>query len=295
MRTRTFAASQLGLLVGLSLGIAACGGSAATSPARLSPGTTQHAKLTINGQVRTYRLFQPASLDPKQAPPLVVVLHPCMPNGNGDGAAAYTHFDDTAGTGRFVAVYPDGIGGCWNVERRPDMPDDVAFISKLLDRLTADLPIDRSRISIAGIAGGAAMTYRLACELSNRVIAIASVSGTMQGGDTCHPTRPVSVLEMHGTEDLYEGGGPLNVPSVAAVAQRWTALDGCTGNPSQSQTGITRTSLWQPCKGGTVVRLDTVVGGHHTWFGSPFDPVPGEPDANAAIGNFFSGARRSQT
>lgn len=292
MSTRSFAAGQLGLLLSVSI-IAACGGSAPALPARLSPGTTQHAKITINGQVRTYRLFRPASLDPKHASPLVMVLHPCRPDGNGDGQAAYTHFDDTASSGRFVAVYADGIGGCWNVEG-PGMPDDVAFIGRLLDRLVTDLQIDRTRIFIAGISGGAAMAYRLACELSDRVLAIASVSGTMLGDD-CHPTRPVSILEMHGTADFYDGGGDLHAPSVMAVAQRWTALDGCTGNPSESQTGITRTTTWKPCKEGAVVRLDTVVGGHHTWFGSPFAPVPGEPDANTVIWDFFRGAVRNET
>ena len=294
MSNRAFAAGRLGLVLCLSFVLAACSGSGATSARKLSPGTTQHASLSVNGHVRTYRLFQPRSLDPKQAPPLVVVLHPCMPGGNGDGQAAFTHFDDTSDTGRFIAVYPDGIGGCWNFDRRPDMPDDVAFIGRLLDRLATDLPIDGTRIFIAGISGGANMAYRLACELSNRVTAIASVSGTMTF-DSCHPARPVSILEMHGTEDFYEGGALCNTPSVTAVTLRWKSLAGCPGNPSQSQKGITRTSVWKPCKGGTVVRLETVVGGHHTWFGSPFDPVPGEPNANAVIWDFFRGSGRSQT
>ncbi len=297
LRRKPPIASRFALLVSVALGIAACGGTAATPaapPPHLSPGTTQHASLTISGQVRTYRLFQPASLDPKLAPPLVVALHPCMPGANGDGQASYTHFDDTAATGRFVAVYPDGIGGCWNADPRSVGTDDVAFISRLLDRLTADLPIDRSRIFVAGISGGAAMSYTLACQLFNRLSAIASVSGTMFIPDACHPARPVSILELHGTLDNYDGGGPLNVLSVAAVAQRWTALDGCTGAPTESQTGITMTSVWKPCKSGTVVRLDTVIGGHHTWFGSPYDPVPGEPDANTVVWDFFSGVSRTQ-
>jgi len=71
------------------------------------------------------------------------------------------------------------------------------------------------------------------------------------------------------------------------VVQRWLTLDGCVGNPLLSQTGITKTSLWKNCSGGAVVRLDTIIGGHHTWFGSTSDPVPGEPDANTAIWAFL--------
>jgi poly(3-hydroxybutyrate) depolymerase len=70
--------------------------------------------------------------------------------------------------------------------------------------------------------------------------------------------------------------------------QRWVSIDGCNSGPSASQSGITKTSIWTGCKAGTVVRLDTVVGGHHTWFGSCFDPVPGEPDANSVVWDFFN-------
>jgi polyhydroxybutyrate depolymerase len=63
------------------------------------------------------------------------------------------------------------------------------------------------------------MAYRLACELSTRITAIASVSGTMLF-DACHPARPVSILEMHGTNDsnvpydgAVAGNAPLHLPS----------------------------------------------------------------------------------
>jgi polyhydroxybutyrate depolymerase len=276
----------------LSVCVASCGGSAATP--KVSPITSgvQHASLTIDGVKRTYRLYIPPSLDPKQPAPLVVKPHGCLPGANGDGDAAATHFDDEATAGRFVAVYPDGLNNCWNGGNCCTNADDVTFINRLLDRLFKDLPINQSRVFATGVSGGGFMSYRLACELSTRFTAIASVSGTMLF-DNCHPARPVSILEMHGTNDSnvpYDGGVPPGPPSpsVAAVMRQWTTLDGCVGDPIQSQTGITKTSVWKGCKGGAIVRLDTVVGGHHTWFGSSFDPVPGEPNANAVIWDFFS-------
>jgi polyhydroxybutyrate depolymerase len=278
-------------LMGLSLEIVACGSSAATPQAKPSPSAVQNGSLTIAGVKRTYRLYIPPSLDPKQLAPLVVHLHGCVSGANGDVEASVTHFDDEATTGGFVVVYPDGLNDCWNAGSCCTNADDVTFISRLLDRLINYLPIDQSRVFATGPSGGGFMSYRLACELSTRITAIASVSGAMVF-DNCHPARPVSILEMHGTDDSnvpYDGGGaPRPTPSVAAVIQSWTALDGCVGNPIQSQTGITKTSMWKECKGGTTVRLDTVVGGHHTWFGSTFDPVPGEPDANQVVWSFFS-------
>jgi polyhydroxybutyrate depolymerase len=188
---------------------------------------------------------------------------------------------------------------CWNAGSccidnvNTPVADDVAFVSQVLDRVTTDLPIDKTRIFIAGVSAGGFMAYRLACELSGRIAGMASVAGAMLV-DSCHPARPVSILEMHGTDDSnvpYDGGAVFNgaaSPSVAAVMQSWATLDGCAGNPTQSQSGITKTSAWKGCKAGTTVRLDTVVGGHHTWFGSTIDPVPGEPSANATIWTFFS-------
>ena len=276
----------------LSIGVVSCSGSAATP--KVSPITSgvQHASLTIDGLKRTYRLYVPASLNRKQPAPLVVHLHGCLPGANGDLAASGSHFDDEATTGGFVAVYPDGLNDCWNAGNCCTHADDVTFISRLLDRLIKDLPINQSRVFATGLSGGGFMSYRLACELSTRFTAIASISGAMVFAN-CHLARPVSILEMHGTNDSnvpYDGGVPPGppTPSVAAVIQTWTALDGCVGNPIQSQTGITKTSMWKECEGGARVRLDTVVGGHHTWFGSTLDPVQGEPNANAVIWDFFS-------
>src|SRR5450756_643719 len=46
--------------------------------------------------------------------------------------------------------------------------------------------------------------------------------------------------------------------------------------------------VWKQCGGTSVVSLDTVTGGHNTWFGSTLDPVPGEPNASAAVWDFFN-------
>jgi polyhydroxybutyrate depolymerase len=120
------------------------------------------------------------------------------------------------------------------------------------------------------------------------------VAGTMRLKDDCQPARPVSILEMHGTEDgahPWEGGGGHQASPVEAVIQRWTTLDGCAGDPTVTQSGIATTSVWNRCRGESVVRLDKVVGGKHTWFGSALSPVPGEPNANSVIWSFFSSLR----
>lgn len=265
----------------LSICVVSCGGSAATPKANPSPSSgVQHASLTIGGAKRTYRLYIPPSLDQKQPTPLVVALTACPTTG--DGMADATHLDDQATTGGFMVVYPDPVGGCWNTGTCCGNADDFTFISRLLDRLTTDLRIDKARIFAAGISVGAIMAYSLACKLSDRFAAIASVAGREDLKD-CKPARLVSVLEMHGTDDSH---APYT--EAANAVQRWVTLDGCTGNPTQSKSGITETSVWSKCQRGTMVRFDTVAGGHHSWFGSMFDPVPGEPNSNAVVWDFFS-------
>jgi polyhydroxybutyrate depolymerase len=265
----------------LAICVASCGGSTATPTANPSPSSgLQHANVTVGGAKRTYRLYIPPSLNSNQLAPLVVGLTGCP--SEGDDMAGATHLDDLAATAGFVIVYPDPVAGCWNTGTCCGNADDFTFISRLVDQLTTSLRIDKARIFAAGFSAGAIMAYSLACKFSDKFAAIASVAGREDLLD-CKPARPLSVLEMHGTDDAsvsYAGG--------AGAVQRWVTLDGCTGDPTQSTSGITTTSIWSKCQRGTVVRFDSVEGGHHQWFGSAFNPIPGEPNSNAVVWDFFS-------
>lgn len=300
---------HLVLTAALAFEIAACGGSVATPAARLSPSPVQdcrgstetapggpsplpgvtYVNLTVDNRLRDYRLFQPSNLDLTKPTPLVIMLH----GSPADAAAmeSIIHLDDEATTAGFLEASPNGCGGFWSYAERGPKSVDENFISKVIDQLESKFRIDKARVFIVAVSAGTWVAYRLACDLSNQIAAIASVAGTMRLADECRPARPVSVLEMHGTLDSqhpWQGGGLHGASPVDAVIQRWTQLDGCAGDPTLTESGITATSVWKECQRGAVVRLDKVVGGHHTWFGSSFDPVPGEPNANAVIWSFFS-------
>jgi polyhydroxybutyrate depolymerase len=222
--------------------------------------------------------------------------------------ASFTQLDEEAIIGSFIVVYPDSVGGVWNAgaccgDAAKNRVDDVGFIKSLVDRLANEYNIDKARVFATGVSAGALMAYRLACDLASRISAIASVAGVMVTED-CRPNRPVSILEMHGTADTlipYAGGRNPDpgddlkyLLSTAAVIQTWAKLDGCSGKPAETTDGVTKTSTWTACRARTAVRLDTIVGGHHVWFGfnqglpPPFDSVPGEPNSNTTIWGFFS-------
>ena len=53
------------------------------------------------------------------------------------------------------------------------------------------------------MSNGGYMSFLLACQLSDRIAAIASVTGSMtpQTYNLCNPQRPIPVLQIHGTND----------------------------------------------------------------------------------------------
>jgi len=120
----------------------------------------------------------------------------------------------TADKETFLAVYPRGTGRVltWNsgaccgyaMENRVD---DTGFLHALIDKLERDYAVDRRRIFATGISNGGMMSYRLACELSDKIAAIAPVEGAQDLA--CHPANRVSVIVFHGTSDHlvpFEGG-----------------------------------------------------------------------------------------
>lgn len=280
----------------LLLLLAACGG---TSPAPATPAgpPVQQRQLVVDGQARSYRVYRPPSLDPRRAAPLVVVLHAF--GQTGAGIASTTGFDQAADRGRFVVAYPDGVGNNWHAGFCCDprsTVNDVAFLERLLDQLERDNRIDRTRVYVAGISAGAFMAYRVACDLADRITAIGSVAGSLLPG-TCHPSRPVSVIEIHGTADplVPYGGGAVRptgaanapIPPTPTLLARWAEIDGCRGAPSVEDQPPLTTTRWTDCAAATRVVLDTLAGGGHTWFGPGFGVPDGSIDATAVIWRFF--------
>lgn len=267
-----------------------CRATAAVDAGSQTPGPVQYQTMIVDARLRDYRLFTPPGLDTARPFPLVIVLH-----GAPDEAADFEdliHFQREAANEGFMAVYPDGCDQDWN---QAGGSYDVHFLAKLIDELESRYLVDRTRVYVVGASAGAFMAYRLACDMADRLAAIASVSGSMWWND-CAPSRPIPVLEMHGTADVnvpYDGGRStykyVGMPAISTVIQRWITFDGCNATPETTRMGITSVSSWTHCRNGAAVQLDTVIGGHHTWFGSTFDPIPGEPDASTAVWEFMKG------
>jgi polyhydroxybutyrate depolymerase len=263
-------------------------------------GRTQVETIRVGDVDRTYRVYRPAR--PAAQPGLVFVLHGVF--GDGFIMEANSGFDAQADRLGWIAVYPDGVADGWDAFGSGPTwglhpgADDVAFISDLIDRLEASDAVDPSRVYVTGLSRGAMMTYRLGCELSDRIAAIAPVSGNMATADgsadvPCTLARPVSVLAIHGTADgtIPINGGTVDIKfsPLADVIARWRNLDACAGTQAVTVDGASTTTSWV-CRGGSTVAVRVVAGGYHTWPVSSSLPTPLGPDdfdAARLIADFF--------
>ena len=182
--------------------------------------------------------------------------------------------------------------------------DDVGFMRQLIGVLEAQYPIDPARVFASGHSNGGILAYRLACELSDRVVAIG-VQSTALEVEPCRPVAPVSALQIHGTADRnipIDGGvGPAAVSGVdfnkpIDGARALAAADGCPASPSGStdpgNAEITISS-WTPCRDRTQVAFVQVAGASHAWMGHTGNSgLTGTPyaklDSSLAIWNFLS-------
>jgi polyhydroxybutyrate depolymerase len=209
-------------------------------------------------------------------------------------ATALAGFDAIAKRYAYITVAPSGLldGPTPYWLAAPVSPNyDVQYIKDLLDWLETNLCVDTSRVYSTGQSNGAQMSSVLACELSERVTAVAPVDGA-EFYDVCRG-RPVPVIAFHGTADPfvpYKGGGlnsetiaeqnywkgsaPANLPAthgVDASMQTWALHNGCDPIPRERRVAYdVRERTWLHCKADTVLYI--VDGGGHTW---PGHPVPG--------------------
>jgi polyhydroxybutyrate depolymerase len=277
----------------LAAGVPAAPASAGDDP----PGV-----VTFGGLPRTYVVHVP----PGHPKGLVLNLHGAGQTG-GDQAAV-TNYNAVADQHGFVVAYPDGIDLSWADGRGASTPDrqgidDVGFLAALIDRLTRDYGLPPGRAFVTGMSAGAFMATRLACERADLVAAIAPVAGTLGSGIPCTPSRPVSVLAVHGTADPvvpYNGGpmvgrgGPSDVMAAPAMAERWRAVDQCPA-PTQDTVGpVTRVSAGG-CADGAQVVFVSIDGGGHTWPSGHVSlpaamvgPTSFAFDASQASGQFFA-------
>lgn len=265
--------------------------------------TTVIDSITFGGVYRNYRLYVPAAYNSNSAVPLVLNLHGYTSNATEQ--QYYANFMGIADTANFLILLPNGTkdnqnNQFWNNFGGSNV-DDVGFISALLDTISAQYNINANRIYSTGMSNGGFMSYELACQLSTRIAAIASVTGSMIQShlNACNAQHPTPVMEIHGTADgtvPYDGGGTfVDIPT---LVNHWVQYNNC--NPVADSSDVPNTNLadgctakhyvWSGGTNGVTVEHYKIIGGGHTWPGAVFNVgvTNQDFDASTEIWRFFN-------
>ncbi len=257
-----------------------------------------------DSRVREYILYVPASYNPDIPVPLVLNFHGYTSNNLEQ--MFYGDFRPIADTAGFLVVHPMGtvdlLGNThWNVGWGSSSVNDVGFTAALIDSLSVVYSINPDRVYSTGMSNGGFMSYHLACKLSGRIAAIASVTGAMTIGTpaSCNPQHPTPIMEIHGTADAtVPYAGNILFESIPSGLNYWVGFNECDAIPT-----ITAVDDIDPNDGSTVehhfygdgnnnvvIEHYKVLNGAHTWPGTAFNSSGTNHDFNASaeIWRFFS-------
>ena len=245
-----------------------------------------------NKMTRTFIVHVPPGFDGKSKVPVVIMLHGA--GGSGANAIAETGWDGKSDREGFIAVFPDGTTAhpqeparfmlnprLWNDGSGRgavgvQQVDDLGFISAMIDFLEAHYSADPARTYCTGFSNGASMTFSVGLNLSDRIAAIAPVSGHLWYRQQ-QLRYPVPLLFIIGSEDPLnpiKGGNvklPWGVtqyhPPVEDTLKEWERMLGCGPQVQTARgNGVTEITYDQCAKGGEV-QYYRVHGLGHVWPG----------------------------
>jgi polyhydroxybutyrate depolymerase len=273
-------------------GDAADGAATTADPVDEAPATSttvftgETGSITVGPSDRPSELAAPDG-DTTSGAPLLVVLHG-YDRSPDDVDELLSATEQAADRGMYVLLASGSENEWgelfWNASElccdyQDSGVDDVDYLSSLIDEVVAERPIDPDRIFVLGHSTGGFMAYRLACDLADRVAAVAVVAGADSWPDGgCEPERPVSVLHLHGDDDGdVSYVGPTedldgSFPGAEETVARWAERAGCgaTSEPAGEVDLLgsvpgpeTSVVSYTGCPSGVDVALATMAGADH--------------------------------
>ena len=264
---------------------------------------TVTGSITSDNTKRNYRLYIPKNYTGMTAVPLLFNFHGYTSNALQQDF--YGNFKNIADTANFLILLPEGLPiqgtnqGFNNFSVLGVKPDDVKFTSNLIDSISAKYTIDKNRIYSTGMSNGGFMSYDLACFLSDRVAAIASVTGSMIQShvSNCQAQHPTPIMQIHGTTDptvSYDGkSGIIGSIHIDSLVNFWVKFNNC--NTSPTKINLPDINVADKCtvehyifpngKNNVAVEFYKVIGGGHTWPGAAISTGAGNTnkDFNASL------------
>jgi len=201
----------------------------------------------------------------------------------------YTNFNNLANTkeNNFILIHPQGAplntaltsssshwnSGGWTIG---STVDDVDFIDTIIALVSQKYNLNQNRIYSTGMSNGGFMSYHLACNLSSKIAAVASVTGSMSSEtyESCNPDHPTSILQVHGSIDVtvpFQGNSALGMRSVNDVMDYWKLYNACDVDPTSIIIDYFEIEIavqhdtYSNCLNDVHVELYKIEGMGHTW------------------------------
>lgn len=269
--------------------------------------------LLLDGNERSYHVHLPSIYyETNSAVPLVIALHGGF--GSGEQFRDQSKLNNKANSEGFIVVYPDGLenpgllgvrswnaGDCCGKNATELDTNDVGFISTLIEKLSDNFRLDTAKVYATGHSNGAMMSYRLACDLSDKITAIAPNAGAHRF-HSCNPSRPVPVLHMHSKLDEnapYLGGEGDNAMfsgvhnPVSESLAVFSDIADCQKHDVDQSNSLYTHEVFSECDNGVTLEYYLTEDGGHSWPGGEqsrdgADDPSTAIDANALLWTFFN-------
>jgi polyhydroxybutyrate depolymerase len=248
----------------------------ACAPARSADPGDYVETLDADGERRYFVHVPKAYAGDVPVPVVLAFSASAMPGPVFAGMSRLPHLADTEGFVLVVLEASDGAQQSWNTRASPDAAEDRGYANAVIDAVVGTYCVDDARIYAAGYSDGGGMTQDAACAMPERIAAVAVVASTYV---SCTTETPL--LAFHGLADPlvpYEGGAlapPADQaqasPPVRRAVTEWARALGCDALATISRpSSEVELSTFKRCRRGDgVVLLYSVIGGGHTWPGSP--------------------------
>jgi polyhydroxybutyrate depolymerase len=240
--------------------------------------------ISHDGLQRKYMYYIPSGIESLEKVPVVFFLH-------GMGASAQIgvnvlgpQYHARAERDKAIVVYPDATSKHWNDKLGGSYPltdniDDVGYLSSLIDLFINDFNADPKRVYFSGSSNGGMMTYRLSCDIPEKIRAIAPFVSTISTtvAKEFANAKPIPIIITSGTADsvIKWAGGPIKVTRTPEILSGddnvayWVARNGAKKKAKVSrlpdiEPGDNSTVEIQHYKGKNDVILYKIIGGAHT-------------------------------
>ncbi|MDP3469392.1 MAG: PHB depolymerase family esterase [Daejeonella sp.] len=240
--------------------------------------------ISYDGLQRKYMYYIPSGIENLGKIPVVFFLH-------GMGASAQIgvnvlgpQYHARAERDKAIVVYPDASSKHWNDKLGGSYPltdniDDVGYLSSLIDLFIRDFKGDPKRVYFSGSSNGGMMTYRLSCDIPEKIRAIAPFVSTISPGVAreFENAKPIPIIITSGTADsvIKWNGGSIKVTGTPVILSGdenvtyWVARNGTKKKAKITylpdvEPGDNSTVEIQHYKGKNDVILYKIIGGAHT-------------------------------